>query len=346
MAEELARVSPALPSVTALIATRQRCGPLTACLHALLSQPGLAQLIVVDDGSEDGTFEFLVALSQQDDRVVAERIAHEGKAAALDVGLAHVRSDVVLLIDDDVVAGPDLVRGHAERHRGRSDLVVVGYMPCVRRAASAGDPFLTDVYAREYEAHCSRIEVQPELVLRNLWGGNVSLRQEHCKAVGFSGWNLVHEDQDFGLRCLRRGLTGVFDRSLYAEHRHERDMAAFLRAARAQGVARPYLHSLHSDLIQPLSRTHAFEGLGPLSSVLVRGLGRQSLYRPAEWLLIQAARAATGTGFDALAGNIKRLARRIALQSGVSLARAVSARAGPEHRLDELERMAKQRTGQ
>lgn len=345
MAEEQVQSAAALPSVAALVATRQRRSSLGGCLRALLSQSDLAQLVVVDDGSEDGTFEFAVEVSREDRRVVAERIEHAGKAAALQVGLTRVSSDVVLLIDDDVIAGPGLVRGHAEHHRRRADLVVVGYMPCLLRQRHSGDPFLSDIYAREYEAHCRHIEARPELVLRNLWGGNVSLRVEHCEALGFSGWNLGHEDQDFGLRCLRHGLTGVFDRELYAEHRHEREMAAFLRAARAQGVARYYLHERYDDLVQPLPPSHALEGLDPLSSALVRGLGRQSLYRPAEWLLTRAARVATMSGLSTASGNIKRLARRIALQSGLSLAQAVGADAGPEYRLEQLERMAKRRAG-
>lgn len=60
-----------------------------------------------------------------------------------------------------------------------------------------------------------------------------------------------HSDQVFGLRCLRAGLTGVFDRSLVSEHRHERDLDTFLRQARTSGSARRTVEELFPDLLAP-----------------------------------------------------------------------------------------------
>jgi hypothetical protein len=325
-------------SVAAIVATRNRRQKLEHCLGALTSQAELTQLIVVDDGSEDDTFEVASELAAADERIVAERISHQGKAAALQAGLSIARAEVILLVDDDVIAGPGMVRGHAAYHSKRSDLVVVGYMPCVRSEPFGGDPFLTDLYAREYEAHCRRIEADPGLVLRCLWGGNVSVRREHCERVSFVPWRLRHEDQDFGLRCLRHGLTGVFDRALYAEHRHERDVTQFLRAAREEGAARYYLHSRYGSWVESLPELQGLDGLGAVSSLLVRGLGCEGLHGPAERLLVLAARVAAAARLPVFAGDAKRLARRIALQSGYSLAHAAGSLAGPEYRLDELER--------
>ena len=48
---------------------------------------------------------------------------------ALDVGVQCSTGDVVLLMDDDVIAGPGLVSAHARRHAGADGLVVVGSMP-------------------------------------------------------------------------------------------------------------------------------------------------------------------------------------------------------------------------
>ncbi|HLI42916.1 MAG TPA: glycosyltransferase family A protein [Acidimicrobiales bacterium] len=339
MPEEPDRPPAALASVTAIVATRNRRHKLEHCLRALASQDELTQLVVVDDGSEDGTFELASELAATDERIVAERIPHEGKAAALQAGLASARSEVILLVDDDVIAGPGLVRGHAAYHSRRADLVVVGYMPCVRSEPFAGDRFLTDLYAREYEAHCLRLEADPGLVLRCLWGGNVSLRREHCERVNFVPWRLAHEDQDFGLRCLRHGLTGVFDRTLHAEHRHERDLSQFLHAAREQGAARYYLAARYGAFVDSLPEWQPLDGLGAASSLLVRGLGRERVHGLAEQFLLLTAQVAERAHLPVLTANAKRLARRIALQSGYSLAQAAGSLAGPEYRLDELRRL-------
>src|SRR5579875_3788411 len=313
MPEEPDRPPAALASVTAIVATRNRRHKLEHCLRALASQDELTQLVVVDDGSEDGTFELASELAATDERIVAERIPHEGKAAALQAGLASARSEVIL--------------------------VVVGYMPCVRSEPFAGDRFLTDLYAREYEAHCLRLEADPGLVLRCLWGGNVSLRREHCERVNFVPWRLAHEDQDFGLRCLRHGLTGVFDRTLHAEHRHERDLSQFLHAAREQGAARYYLAARYGAFVDSLPEWQPLDGLGAASSLLVRGLGRERVHGLAEQFLLLTAQVAERAHLPVLTANAKRLARRIALQSGYSLAQAAGSLAGPEYRLDELRRL-------
>jgi glycosyltransferase involved in cell wall biosynthesis len=66
------------------------------------------EIVVVDDGSTDGTAEAAAAVGDRRVRVV--RQANAGKAAALNTGIAHARHELIVMMDGDTVFEPDTVR--------------------------------------------------------------------------------------------------------------------------------------------------------------------------------------------------------------------------------------------
>ncbi len=79
------------------------------------------EIIVVDDGSTDGTERILSALEDSTVRVVRHP-TNRGKGSAIRTGLAHARGDLVLIQDGDLEYDPDewpnllrpVLRGRAE----------------------------------------------------------------------------------------------------------------------------------------------------------------------------------------------------------------------------------------
>ena len=223
-------------------------------MRALLADPATTEVVVTVDGSRDESYELATRLGTKDSRVVAFEQAHAGTRAARSAGVKKATGDVVLLMDDDVVAGEHLVTGHALRHRDVDHLVVVGYMPVVATDSDSAIRALSRIYAHEYESHCDEIEADRRLILLHLWGGNVSLRRADYLSIDYleadtEAMQVEHEDQYLGVRCHQTGLTGVFDRTLYAEHRHQRDAEGFLRSARIRAMAKWQLHSLFPEFL-------------------------------------------------------------------------------------------------
>jgi glycosyltransferase involved in cell wall biosynthesis len=98
-------MTPAGPDVSVVVPTYQRVAFLRASLESLLAQEGVAlEVIVVDDGSTDGTAEWLAA--HPDPRVRALRRAHAGIAAARNAGVAAARAPFVAFHDSDDTALP------------------------------------------------------------------------------------------------------------------------------------------------------------------------------------------------------------------------------------------------
>jgi GT2 family glycosyltransferase len=261
------------PSISAVIATARRRGPLERCVDAVLADPGLAELVVVVDGGRDGSLEWVRARGAQDARVRTVWREGIGAPRARTAGVQEASGEVVLFLDDDVVAGPGLATGHARHHRDRPDLVVLGYMPVSLPPARRPGQVATYLYAQEYEEMCRRYERDPAAVLGDLWMGNVSVRRKHLLRVPPSseayGTIWYHEDRDFGLRLRTGGLVGRFDRSLAAEHHHERSLAGFAAGARSQGEGHVALSALHPGAVGPLDLERFSAGVpGPVRRVL------------------------------------------------------------------------------
>ena len=322
-----------LPTVSVIMATFRRASELPAAVLSLLADPAASEVVVAVDGCLDGSIEVLEKLAADDPRLKPLWIEHAGKQGAAAAALAAASGDVVLLMDDDMIAAPGLAAGHARHHAAREDLVVLGYSPTSVPARRARGNIPVFLYARDYDNHCDELEADDGLVLRELHGCNVSLRRADCERIGLYAPefpNAYHEDQEFGLRCLRAGMVGVFDRSLRAEHRYTRSVEGFLRDARSQGAGSVMVHLLHSELTGPFDPRCIERGLAlPLALVVrsarlpwvARTVG--GALRPVIWL------AGWLRAFGLESGAI-RLARRVEQRYGAELAtrRRFSVRAG------------------
>lgn len=82
------------------------------------------EVVYVDDGSEDGSFERLVALAERDPHVVVVRLCRNyGQTAALAAGLAHSRGVDVVTIDGDRQNDPADIPAMLAKRREGFDLV-------------------------------------------------------------------------------------------------------------------------------------------------------------------------------------------------------------------------------
>jgi glycosyltransferase involved in cell wall biosynthesis len=318
-----------LPSTSVVVPTYNRASALRELLSPLLADPFPIEVIVVVDGSEDGSMEVLDEIERGDPRLKPVWIQNSGATGAREAGLTQASGEIVLILDDDVRAGPGLAHGHAKWHATHERLLVLGYMPtAVPRKRTSGQ-FATYLYAEEYEDECKRYEVDSEEILKNLWAGNMSLRRRDAIEVGLSNpkFTARHSDRDFGLRCLKAGLTGVFDRSLHSVHAHYRSLPEFRRDSMAQGEGRARLHELHSDLLGPLPSDEFAKDLPRPLAAIVQTSRRPWAYKVFTAALMAAIKAAERLKLFRLEINLAKLLRRLDQGRGSILADAHNAAA-------------------
>jgi glycosyltransferase involved in cell wall biosynthesis len=260
------------PSVSVVIPTHNRAGRIEETVAPLLAQPETYELVVVVDGSEDDSLAVLERVARDDARLRPLAIENRGAMGARHAGALAATGDVLLMLDDDVIAAPGLVAGHAAHHAEAERLVVLGYMP-VESRPQRRDEFARELYAREYERVVSGWERDSADILASMWAGNFSIGRADYLALGPEVERIVrgyHEDMDLGLTCLAAGLTGVFDRSLRATHMYERSADGFVRDARSSGTNLPAVHGRHAGRVAPLPPDFPWRDLPAPLRALVR----------------------------------------------------------------------------
>jgi glycosyltransferase involved in cell wall biosynthesis len=99
-----------------VIPTYNRLPILEKCLQAIaeqtLSAPHHYEVVVVDDGSTDGTVDWLQAQDLPQVQLFCQD--HLGPAAARNLGVAKAQGDTIVFIDSDLVVTPVFLQAHAE----------------------------------------------------------------------------------------------------------------------------------------------------------------------------------------------------------------------------------------
>lgn len=99
-----------------VIPTYNRLPILQKCLQAMEAQNFTTpyEIVVVDDGSTDGTVEFLQSHPQQFPHVRLILQNHEGAAIARNTGIDVALGEVIVFIDSDLVVTPIFLSAHAK----------------------------------------------------------------------------------------------------------------------------------------------------------------------------------------------------------------------------------------
>ena len=139
------------------------------------------EIIVVDDGSTDGTGDILPTLQDSKVRVVSHR-ENRGKTAAIRTGLAHASGDFVLIQDADLEYDPgDWPKLLAPVLDGRASVVYgsrfIGRRRRMLFRSSVGNRFLCLLTNLLYRSRLTDVETCYKLFDRRILDG-ITLRSE------------------------------------------------------------------------------------------------------------------------------------------------------------------------
>jgi hypothetical protein len=106
-----------------VIATYQAAGTIAECVESVLAQTVAAhEVIVIDDGSTDGTTEALAPFAQ---RISYRRQENRGAPAATNEGVRAATGDFVVVLDADDAYEPERLRALTELAVARPDLDIL-----------------------------------------------------------------------------------------------------------------------------------------------------------------------------------------------------------------------------
>jgi len=232
-----AATTPAGATVSVIIPTFDRLPQLRRAIDAVMAQTYASErfeVVVVSDGSTDGTDEYLQEQCAPNLVYASQRNA--GPAAARNRGIELATGDLLLFIDDDVVASPQLVERHAEHHRlGGDRLVVIG--PMATPMGTYLSPWVQweqEMLYRQYDAMRRGLY---GATARQFYTGNASVARAHVVAAGgFDTRFRRAEDIELAYRLDEAGLRFTFEPDAVGYHYADRSFASWLKIAYDYGA--------------------------------------------------------------------------------------------------------------
>jgi glycosyltransferase involved in cell wall biosynthesis len=213
MSDSSAQISVVLPTYNRLAALRENFG-------SLLELAGVSEIVVVDDGSTDGTWEWLGGLA--DSRVRPLHQTQRGSPAARNAGVAAAHGEWILMTEDDCWLPPEFA------------ITLLGVAQA-RDAQIVSAPWLRVADREEMAAALERgrRDARPKIGLRThpsvfpcddvetpFLNGIVLARREVLRTIGYdeslrgTAWreetSLFLAATERGFRCVLTPLTASF----------------------------------------------------------------------------------------------------------------------------------------
>lgn len=266
-----------------VIPTWQRASALRETLDSFAAQSCADfEVIVVSDGEDAAT------------RVLAEeykptfslrwifRGENMGQSAARNAGAAAASGDIVLFIDDDTPAHPNLVVQHLGHFLPLNASCRIAVYGKISEDRTAGLPLWTDKFLQQsWEQLLEELRVRVALIGADSvgdayertigFGLNCSTwRAEFLRTGGFEA-KLRDQDEDmqYGHRLYRAGVRFVLDLQAIVFHRNTKSMTEYFRRAWYLSGQTDMLRVFEFGERNPQTRQIASMQRGPISSRLL-----------------------------------------------------------------------------
>ena len=305
------------PLASVLVPTFQRRTALQRLIAALGRQTlarAAFEVVVVVDGSNDGTAEWLAATAPPVTLRWLEQ-PNRGRAAACNAALAAARGDLAVLLDDDMEPGPEWLAAHVAGHPPGTRRALIGAVPV---AAADRRPGPGAYVGRKFAAHLRRLEAQGGAVtLRDVYSGNLSIRRDVLLACG--GFDPAfreygYEDLELAWRLWAAGIAIAYSAEAWAWQHYDKDAKGLVADARARGRTGVLLATRHPEAAGEL-RLDPARHAGAARRALVG-----AVVWTASWLRSpDAALARLLTAADRLPPAIADRAYRVVLDSALTL---------------------------
>ena len=271
------------PDVSVVVPTYQRRASLERTLARLLAQDHPSfEVVVVDNGTTDGTADDLATWAAGDDRVRVHRIeVNRGPGPARNAGWRAARAPLVAFTDDDTEPDDGWLQALTAPFAAGADVVMGRTTPTEEAWADAG-PY----------SHWVRVE-QPMPWFPTC---NIAYRRELLDRVGGFDESFTAafgssfgDDTDLAWRVMELGADARFAPAALVHHEvTPSDLPAYVRAARRRGGV-PTVVARHPGLRAQLPLPYVYVEAHRPAALAAVGLAVLAVRPRSRWAWVAAA---------------------------------------------------------
>jgi len=270
------------PLISVVIATYKRRDVLKVTLEKLCIQtmaPDKFEVLVIDDGSHDGTAEMTESMILSA-HYRLRYFGHEnrGPGYTQNRGIKEAQSELVLLIADDIWATQELLEQHLKVHleHQEENIAVLGNV--------VQSPELPPTIMHKYwdPFQFSKFRWMREVPCIYFYACNISIKKDfllkNCMFRERKG--AAHEDAELGYRLGQAGLHILHNEQALAYHFHEENLDGACRRAYERGLNFDMLsENIPKSYIFPLYKIATIEaGAKAYIKMLPREIVRKCLF--------------------------------------------------------------------
>ena len=216
------------PKISVLLPTYRRPDALKITLKALECQSAIDyEVVVVDDGSHDGTEAVLENFASTTDLNFSYLVLKKngGPARARNFGLSRCRGDVVLIIGDDIETAQDFVDIHCQSHQQNpvKTHAVLGHVCFPEELSPTEFMKWLEKGGRKYFFNYQDLTPGKESGPLFFYTCNVSVKKvllDECGWFDESFPFASHEDLELGYRLANKGMRMIYLPEAAGYHHH------------------------------------------------------------------------------------------------------------------------------
>lgn len=246
-----------------IIPTYNRSQIVKKCLNALLEQTFSYkdfEILVIDDGSTDATKDIVIK-TQSSSRVSIEYFFQENKgpAAARNLGIKNAKGEILILIDDDIIATAKLLDEHINWHHQfkENNIATLGYVTWFPEFKITRFMYWLEHGGPQFTY--GDLEGKTEIDFNYFYTANISLKKKFLLENGLFDEDFpypAYEDLELAYRLKRKGLKIFYNKNAVAFHFHQILVKDFLSRMEKVGESAYILLQKHPELKNIIAPGH------------------------------------------------------------------------------------------
>jgi len=198
-------------TVSVIIPTYNRVNYLKNTINSLLNQTNMPyEIIVIDDGSTDGTKEYLEEISQKYKIIKCFYQKNSGPAKARNLGIKKARGNIIAFLDDDEIAHKNWIK------------VIVETFKKFDNIGGVGGPYIEERSKNIYEKYLKlQFNITNSKNFKKLpyLGGNTAFCKKVLQEIGGFDEKLIRgEDVDLSFRIRLKGYKIIYNKDMIIYH--------------------------------------------------------------------------------------------------------------------------------